>query len=146
MIDRALGEVPAAVIGSVKIPDAARADVDHVVVTSDRLILIDSKLWHPGLYWTRGGTTRRNLTAFPEADKRTMGMAVDRFARAGLPIDAVIVVHTNTGQARLRFWQPPDGVESVAGPKFMSWIQRRVGQPSGDPNPELVAWVSSLRY
>lgn len=54
------------------------ANVDHALVYGSRVLLIDTKLWRPGLYWTLGGRTRRGREPFPPADKQTMALAATR--------------------------------------------------------------------
>lgn len=40
-------------------PPGGTADVDHVLISGSRVVLIDSKRWRPGVYWTFGGVHRR---------------------------------------------------------------------------------------
>ena len=42
-----------------------RVNVDHVVVSGRRVVLVDSKCWQPGRYWTALGRTRRGLKPRP---------------------------------------------------------------------------------
>ena len=58
----------------------SRANVDHVVVSGTRLLLVDSKVWKPGLYWSAGGRVFRGAHRFVHAEKKTMEMAADRLA------------------------------------------------------------------
>jgi hypothetical protein len=51
------------------------ANIDHLVVSGKRVLIIDSKLWKPGFYWTIAGRSFRGLERFPSADKKTMVMA-----------------------------------------------------------------------
>ncbi|MCZ4326725.1 nuclease-related domain-containing protein [Brachybacterium paraconglomeratum] len=43
-------------------PDGAVADVDHILVAGRSVYLLDSKVWKPALYWTRGGRHRRSVS------------------------------------------------------------------------------------
>ena len=47
-----------------------RVNVDHVVVSGRRVVVLDSKCWQPGRYWTALGHTRRGLKPVPHADRR----------------------------------------------------------------------------
>ena len=130
LLRRSLKDVNSVVVHSVKIPFADRADMDHVVITSNLLLLIDSKLWRSGLYWNRSnGSTMRNFKAFPEADKRTMGMARDKFARnlpQSVKIQTLLLVHTNAGKVRLGLWQAPEDA-LAATPKNAAGSDWRLG-------------------
>lgn len=60
----------------------SRANIDHVVVSGRTVLLIDSKQWKPGFYWTVPGLgTFRGWSRFSYADKATMSMAVDKVTK-----------------------------------------------------------------
>lgn len=60
----------------------SRANIDHVVVSGRTVLLIDSKQWRPGFYWTLPVLgTFRGRERFGYADKATMSMAVDKVTR-----------------------------------------------------------------
>lgn len=71
----------AAILHDVMIP-GARANIDHVVVSGKRVLLIDTKSWKPGFYWTMSGKSRRGRELIPHVDSKTMAMAQDRIRRA----------------------------------------------------------------
>src|SRR5699024_9131608 len=54
------------------------ANIDHALVYGTRVLLIDSKWWRPGFYWTLTGRTFRGAERFAAADKQTMVMATQR--------------------------------------------------------------------
>ncbi|WP_162458264.1 nuclease-related domain-containing protein [Pseudactinotalea terrae] len=57
----------------------SRANIDHALVRGSDVLLIDSKQWKPGRYWTLPGLgTFRGRERFSYADKATMAMAVDK--------------------------------------------------------------------
>ena len=41
-----------------------RSNIDHVVVSGSHVLIVDSKVWLPGFYWTLNGTTRRGMSRF----------------------------------------------------------------------------------
>lgn len=43
-------------------PDGSQADVDHMVISGNHVLLVDSKAWKPATYWTIGGTHRRSFS------------------------------------------------------------------------------------
>jgi hypothetical protein len=51
------------------------ANIDHVVVSGQRVLIIDSKGWKPARYWSVGGATFRGFRRFEHAKTRTLGMA-----------------------------------------------------------------------
>lgn len=74
--DRAL------VLHDLRIPlPGVRANIDHAIVSGKHVLLIDTKVWKPGFYWTWGAKSRRGLEAVPHIDKKTMLMAADGIAR-----------------------------------------------------------------
>lgn len=69
------------VLHDLRIPGLGGANVDHVLVSGNRVLLIDTKEWAPGFYWTWRGRTRRGREPVPHVDKQTMAAARDRLAR-----------------------------------------------------------------
>lgn len=58
------------------------ANTDHLIITGDTALVVDSKSWRPGKFVTnRNGKTRRDGKDFPAADVKTLDMAVDRYDR-----------------------------------------------------------------
>ena len=77
-----------AVLHDLAVPAAGyTANIDHAVVSGNRVLLIDTKAWRSGRYWTLLGVTRRGWRRFDHAGTRAPAMARDRIARmlAGLP-------------------------------------------------------------
>lgn len=82
LLDELAVEYPVAVLHDVRIPiPGFTANIDHVVVAGHRVLLIDSKVWKPGRYWTIGGRTRRGWSTFEHAATKTPGMAHDTIGR-----------------------------------------------------------------
>lgn len=86
------------------------ANIDHIVVSGKKVVIVDSKVWAPGFYWTLGGHTRRGLTRFPPADKRTVPMAVQSISRlligAGVKyrLSSLLVVWPSSKSGSLSLW------------------------------------------
>lgn len=78
LIERACDQQ--AVFHDLRIP-GMRANIDHAVLGSRALLLLDAKFWRPGFYWTACGVTRRGLERVAHADKRTLPAAADRLGR-----------------------------------------------------------------
>lgn len=65
------------------------ANIDHIIVSGRKVIIIDTKVWRPAFYWTLFGKTRRGMERFAPAEKKTMAMAADHIgsylAKKGTP-------------------------------------------------------------
>src|SRR3954453_8392557 len=52
----------AAILHDLRIPiPGISANIDHVVVSGRRVLILDSKVWKPGIYWSLGGANRRGF-------------------------------------------------------------------------------------
>ena len=100
------------VLHDLRIPlKGVSANIDHVVVSGRNVLLIDTKQWKPGFYWTFGGKSRRGLTRVPHAEKQTMIMAVQGvsgfLANQGIKahvLHPVVVVWPSSRGGRLSLW------------------------------------------
>ncbi|MFC8797285.1 nuclease-related domain-containing protein [Promicromonospora sp. NPDC057138] len=76
ILDEASRRHGIAVLHDLRIPiPGIKANIDHVVVSGRRVLLVDAKVWRPGVYWTVAGRTFRGLHRFSHAEKKTMQMA-----------------------------------------------------------------------
>ncbi|MGF9663174.1 nuclease-related domain-containing protein [Arthrobacter crystallopoietes] len=72
----------AAVLHDLSIPiKGISANIDHVVVSGRKVLILESKVWAPGIYWTLGGTNRWGLTRVVHTEKRTREMARSSLVR-----------------------------------------------------------------
>lgn len=139
------------------------ANVDHVVVQGSRVLLLDSKSWLPGFYWTWGGRTRRGWSEFKvrdarsgkdvfPGDKKTMAMAGERFSRLlasrGLPVEvsSMLVVWPSRGEGAARVWAyRPVAATAMSGDGFARWARRRFSPAAGNTaHPGVVATFEAL--
>lgn len=129
-------------------PERGTGQIDHIVVAGRRVVVIDSKRWAPGRIWTWGGKTRRGLRRFPVADKRTVGLAVDRL-RAYLEVvlvEGLIIVHpAGKGPLKLGLYKPADRVRACTADQAPAVLRHMVGEdtPSA-PDPRIVAALDRL--
>jgi len=65
------------VLHDLRIP-GSKANIDHVVVSGNKVWLIDTKVWQPGTYITVFGRTYRGFTPVPHTDKRGLPFAQKR--------------------------------------------------------------------
>lgn len=118
------------------------ANIDHVLFRGKRVVVLDSKRWEPGFYFTLAGRSFR--APFKRAvwcDKATVEMAIDRLRRA-LPPDAVvsgaILVHpAGVGSIYLRCLRPSGGgvIFPASSIRAERWLRKELGErtpPDGD--------------
>lgn len=112
ILDAQAAERGFTVIHDLRIP-RAKANIDHVVVAGNRVWVIDSKLWMPGLYSTvRTRTWHRykgTLQLAPHADKRGLPLGHSRIAELLEPLGArmqrpLMVVHSSRPGERVALW------------------------------------------
>lgn len=133
------------------------ANIDHVLVAGRTVVLIDTKVWKPGFYWTLNSRTRRGLEPFTYADKATMSWAVASLSRylSARPGSAharmatpMLLVWSSQAQHPVRLWaQSPPRATSVPASSGL----RRLGLPRYRRSAEvsivqaLIPLVASLR-
>lgn len=138
-----------AVFHDLSIPGSS-ANVDHAVLGRSGLLLIDSKMWSPGLFWTVRGRTRRGLVRVPFADKQTLPMASDRLSallrKRGSLVSVsgcLLVVHPSNSRVPLRLMLfSPAGARAVHGGHLRSVLRARA--PRGVAEPRALAVLASL--
>lgn len=145
-LNRLASKYPVAVLHDLDIPGSA-ANIDHAVVYGDRVLILDSKVWKPARYRSRGTRAYRGGPAFPLsllirgercdfAVKHTMEMASDRLAahlaqenvRCFLDTPLLVVCPSNTARARelnLRGLRVP-GAGVLPEEKAVARIERTV--------------------
>lgn len=130
--------------------DGQDANIDHVLFRGKQVIVLDSKRWSPGVYYTiRGRSFRLPLKRSPWCDKATVGMAVDRLRRY-LPQDAVvsgaILVHASgVGSVSLWFLRPPgrEVIFPAVSVRAERWIRGTLGGEA-PPDREIGAALRRL--
>lgn len=132
------------------------ANIDHVLVYGNRVLLLDTKWWRPGFYWTLGETTHRGGERFEAADKQTMKMASQRIANyltssgAGhctVDVPLVLIWPSRTSPA-LRTWALSiPGARPVEASRGLRALQRRRYRKSADAAAvsALVPLVASVK-
>lgn len=124
------------------------ANIDHVLVTGQSVVVIDTKVWKPATYWTFRGTTRRGFTKTNWADKSGVGMAVDRLSERLPDINVAgvtLVWPSGPGNLSLLLHRAPGGYRSYPAdsPATMRVIRRLLGT-STEPHPAIPALLSTL--
>lgn len=93
-----LGKIPGVrVMHGLKFPNSKNADVDHVLVSGNKVVFIDSKQWSPGDYWwgnsetiyqQHGNRKNKRTTNFPYAVEEYVRMLPER-----AEVYSVVLVH-----------------------------------------------------
>lgn len=102
------------------------ASIDHAVVAGTTVLLIDTKVWKPGRYWTLVGATFRGWSRFEHAKTRTPALAHDsisrylagRGLRARMPTPLVAVWPSSKKGALSVRWLRMDGCRPILAEKL----------------------------
>ncbi|MCW2135010.1 nuclease-related domain-containing protein [Arthrobacter sp. VKM Ac-2550] len=139
----------AAILHDLRIPiKGISANIDHVVVNGRRVLILDSKVWAPGIYWSLGGVNRRGLQRVVHTQKKTMEMArsslvrfLDR-TRSEVVQPKVVVWSSRTTQpVRTILFQVP-GADVLKGEKLAQTLGSFIGRQPADQ--QIVDRLSAL--
>lgn len=97
-------------------PGHHSANIDHVLVCGRAVMVLDSKCWASGLYWTARGTTRRGLRHAAHADKSGVGWEARQLERwlaehgvsVQLVTPRVVVWPARSRGVSVRWYRPRD--------------------------------------
>lgn len=123
-----------------------KANIDHVVIGGSTVLIIDSKVWKRGIYWTLGGASYRGLSAQPHLDKATMRMIQEKvgdFIPGALIRRPLIAVRTRSGQGSINtLLLKVPGADVVQA----SSLPRRIAAlvPDAPPDPEIASKLERL--
>lgn len=124
------------------------ANIDHVLVTGNRVLVIDSKQWQPAFYWTVAGRTFRGLRRFEYGDKAGVALAVDRLAER-LPhatVSGLTLVWPSSRTGSLNLWLHRAGeTRSYVGGtrRAARAIRAALGEPAA-PHPTIPTFLATL--
>lgn len=101
ILDRWLGDLSrVAVFHSVRFPGSRDADIDHVVLIGDEVVLVDSKAWRAGQY--RQVSPETIIVDGSEERTSSMPSAAEKMQQIlGAPVRAVTVIHPTSGVVEL---------------------------------------------
>lgn len=123
-----------------------KANIDHVVIGEGVVLVVDSKNWTPGFYWTLGGVSRRGMTDVPHADKKTMEMIQERlvpYLPGYLIRRPVVAIWSSQDSARVRTTLlTAPGADVIRGEALARRVKKAV--PDMPPNPELLVKMTDL--
>lgn len=126
------------------------ANIDHVLMRGRNVVVLDSKRWSPGVYFTLAGHSfRAPLHRAPWCDKATVGLAADRL-RERLPADVTVVgaimVHpSRAGSVYLRLLRSRHGVATFPADSLQAerWLRKALG-PEAPPDANVGKLLRSL--
>jgi len=132
------------------------ANIDHALVYGNRVLLIDSKWWRPGFYWTMAGHTYRGTQRFEAAEKQTMAMATERISALltdrgithAVLDDPVVLIWPSRTAPVLRTWAlRVPGARPVSAQAGLRRLRRRRFRRSADASvvSALVPLVASVK-
>lgn len=127
----------------------AKANIDHVVVSGNRVWLIDTKVWQPGTYWTVFGRTYRGFERVPNADKRGLPFAqkrirdyLDGWHTSPHMQRPLLVVRSSKPSQPIRLWAYRPASDPDAHVRAIQETQLRF--PAGAGNARIVAALVKL--
>jgi hypothetical protein len=126
------------------------ANIDHILLSGRTVVLIDTKAWKPGRYWTLLGVHRRGWRRFPHANTKTPAMARDRIARylAGLGVHAMVLtplvaVWPSSASARVNVrWLRMNQCRALPAERLPARVARIAG--NNPPDPQVLAVLREL--
>ncbi|MGP4994545.1 nuclease-related domain-containing protein [Glutamicibacter ardleyensis] len=141
VLDEFSGEC--AVFHDVRIPlEGVNANIDHIVVAGNLALMVDTKAWLKGLYWTfPGSRTFHGIKSASHVDK-SLGMAHKAFVRLaqgeGTFTKPLIAVWGSNGDVNVRAVRV-DGASVVNAQNLRTVIRKFLNRVTTDQgNQELV--------
>lgn len=129
----------AAVLHDLRVPiPGFRSNIDHIVVSGKRVLIIDSKVWKPGFYWTLFGVNRRGFERVDHTAKdqsyvhRAMaGYLKGTGAKIGKPV--VAVWPSRQGHPVTSWLLTVPGAHVVPAAGLASLVKDFTGKAPADP-------------
>ena len=129
----------AAVIHDLKVPiPGSRANIDHIIVSGKRVLILDTKVWLPGFYWTLAGRNRRGFTRIPHTEKpqHYITDSLRRYldgtgAKVGEPY-LVVWPSNKSGGVNLWMLRVP-GAGTISGPSLAGTVRSFITRKPADP-------------
>lgn len=118
----------AAVLHDLKVPGQKRINIDHAIVTGNRVVLIDAKTWKAGFYWSAAGRNFRDVL-HPVHTSEAVAIAHTRWAahltrlglKATLPTPLVAVWSGPQAAAASRSITRSSTVPAITGASPSVW-------------------------
>jgi len=125
-------------------------NIDHLIVTGSRLVVLDSKVWQPARYVSAFGRVYRMgngslFGRFTPAEKQTVQMICNVLAkRFGVPVSGALVVWSSqyNSEPQLGLYRPK-GIKVLTGADLHRQLPKYVKSQAGDE--ALIRAVLKLR-
>lgn len=123
-----------------KVPNLDYANIDHVLVKGKTIIVIDSKNWKPGTYWSLGNAGFRGFRPFSGLTKKHVQAAVSFYQKRykGYKVVGVICVWTRKKNASYTFFTPGLGVKFVRGKQLGPWVNKQIKKDKNSTSTEVI--------
>lgn len=137
------------VFHDLNVPTAgSNANIDHVVVAGTTVLIVDSKAWKPGFYYTIGGRTFRGFfSRFKPADKREMPFLASSLKRylgdAATVVTPLVAVWPSSKKGDLTLWAlRMPGARAIRADRLSRVARRNL--PKRPADPAIVAALARL--
>lgn len=129
-----------------------KSNIDHAIVSGNTVLLLDTKWWKSGFYWTARGTTRIGFTRAPHVDKQTLAMAVTRVTAmlsndnvGRFSVRAMVVVWPSSPKHPPSTWATDiPGAGTIPASALDHWARRNMPARRGANNDIVVSMASLL--
>lgn len=138
----------AAVMHDLRVPiPGFKANIDHVIVSGRRVLILDSKMWKPGFYWTLAGVNRRGREKVPHTgkDQAWITKAVESHLRGtGAEVLTVrlVIWPSRTGEKASTWLLKVPGAILITGDALARTVRSFIGRRPADDR--IVARLAEL--
>lgn len=128
-------------------------NIDHIVLVDGLAVVIDTKYWASGWYWTRRGVTHRGFHPAPHADRRGLSFTMDLLTKRvnalsliGRAADNVVglaaVVTAGTGRVHIKLYRPPGAnTSAIPAHRLVRHVEHLI-KGHGAPDQAYVQWLA----
>ena len=125
------------VLHDVSVP-GYNAQVDHIVVSGNKVLLIDTKVWDTGTYLGWGSKTWRNVgkgwSSFPHANVKALDMGLNHLGPK-LPgharfLTPLVIVHPSNNERRTLLFVHNPGTRFVTAAQAETLVKARMSRPA----------------
>ena len=138
------------VFHDLRLPMKTSANIDHAVLAGKHLLLIDSKAWAAGSYWSFRGTNRRGLERVDYIAKKTMQMGLSSYAAllrgsGSIVHQPVVAVWPSSTVNAPTLWNPfIPSAKVLPGDRLLKHILRTMPRRPAASDPAVVNQIRNL--
>jgi len=130
----------AAVLHDLRVPiPGFKSNIDHVIVSGKRVLVLDTKVWKPGFYWTLAGRNRRGTERIRHTEKDVgyLQAALITYLRGtGATVTAPhLIIWPSSAAAKISFWllRVPGSSRLLHGGALLGFAKRFITRAPADP-------------